>query len=415
MSCPPPMYAWRPTVATSSSASPTARSASASAAAAASASRVAVSRAAWAASASPLAASASIAIRWRSSSASATRAPSAAICAATASCCARAWSTRASSAGAAEAAGAPRSAAARTALVARDVRRRRRRDGDVVVRRCELANATVLHSSQDRGGSRGSRRPSGRRVRRGPPGAPGVEARARWTADDGSASGRSCHRAITARTASAGGLADATSARAADVIPASLAGWGRRGGSSAGQSMGLIIPGSWVRAPPAPPRRATRNGGSSHAPVSHPRPDRRRRLPLARRHRRPVRRGLRRGRRGRRAPRAGRRARAGRLRDPADRPAAGAKRRVRRHRGGRARRERWHLPARVRRVGGHQRAHAGPARHRRPRALRRPDAAALPRARGARRLLHPALPHEGRRAGQRGPRRPGRCRPPAGS
>jgi hypothetical protein len=26
----------------------------------------------------------------------------------------------------------------------------------------------------------------------------------------------------------------------------------RRGGSSAGQSMGLIIPGSWVRAPPAP-------------------------------------------------------------------------------------------------------------------------------------------------------------------
>ena len=27
----------------------------------------------------------------------------------------------------------------------------------------------------------------------------------------------------------------------------------RRGGSSAGQSMGLIIPGSWVRAPPAPP------------------------------------------------------------------------------------------------------------------------------------------------------------------
>src|SRR3954454_3913553 len=32
----------------------------------------------------------------------------------------------------------------------------------------------------------------------------------------------------------------------------------RRGGSSVGQSKGLIIPGSWVRAPPAPPPAQTR-------------------------------------------------------------------------------------------------------------------------------------------------------------
>ena len=41
------------------------------------------------------------------------------------------------------------------------------------------------------------------------------------------------------------GLPTRAAARNASVTP-----WG---GSSAGQSMGLIIPGSWVRAPPAPP------------------------------------------------------------------------------------------------------------------------------------------------------------------
>jgi hypothetical protein len=102
-----------------------------------------------------------------------------------------------------------------------------------------------------------SARPSGGTVRRGPFDVLGVRERVLVrTAVDGTSGSWVCHSKVTRRTSGRrhlDGIVHPALGGARSVWQAI-----RRGGSSAGQSMGLIIPGSWVRAPPAPPRLTRR-------------------------------------------------------------------------------------------------------------------------------------------------------------